>query len=158
MFSIGFLTGALALLCFVGVVTSIVRRRLSKQQNAKSFDQKGVFFAIGFVPMVLMALSSFRFSSPALMNFFAIIRNPFISFEIAFNTFAGFQEASLVMDFFTAVLLGSSVVITLSDEYDSLMSDRRSGGKMHSDVQFGLNTVDSADGAVYYLEFCRFLS
>ena len=159
MFSIGFLTGALALLCLIGIIVSIVKHRLSKDEKDKSSDLKGVFFAIGFLPMVFMTLSSFRGSSPVLTHFFAYIRNPFLSWEFTLDAFAGLSEFPVVMDLFTAIIFGSTVAITLSGDFDQLfVSDRISSGAGCSDILFGIKAPEHKEVSVSYLRFCRILS
>ena len=159
MISIGFLTGALALLCLIGIIVSIAKHKLTKEQDGKTSDLRGVFFAIGFVPMLLMTLSSFRINSPALTHFFAYIRNPFLSVEFTLDAFAGIGEFSFIMDFFTAVLFGSTVAITLAGSYEScLVADRVSGGAGRADVLFGVKDPEHKEVSVSYLRFCRILS
>lgn len=159
MLSTGFLTGALALLCLIAVIASIGKRKLSKDGKAKSADLKGVFFAIGFVPMVIMTISSFRFHSPVLSGFFAYIRNPFLSVEFTLDAFAGMGEFSFVIDFFTAILFGSTVAITLSSDFESLcVSDRVPGVPGHHNETFEVRDPENKEVAVSYLRYCRILS
>ena len=159
MLSTGFLTGALALLCLIALIVSIFKHKLSKEGKSKSSDLKGVFFAIGFVPMVIMTLSSFRFQSPTLANFFAYIRNPFFSVEFTLDAFASFGPFSFVIDFFTAILFGSTVAITISEAFEPrCVSDRISSGAGCSDILFGIKAPEHKEVSVSYLRFCRILS
>ena len=159
MISIGFLTGALALLCLVGIIVSVVKHRLSKGQDGKSSDLKGVFFAIGFLPMLLMTLSSFRVNSPLLTHFLAYVRNPFLSLEFTLDAFAGIGEFSFFMDFFTAVLFGSSVAVTLASSYASrCVTDLASVKAGRTDVLFGVKDPEHKEVSVSFLRFCRILS
>ena len=156
---IGFLTGALALLCLVEIVLSVVKHKLSKKEDHKSSDVKGVFFAIGFLPMVLMTLSSFRLHSPILTQFFAYIRNPFLSVEFTLDAFAGLGEFSFIMDFFTAILFGSTVAITLSGGLSArCVTDRISVGSERKDVLYGVKDSEPREVSASYLTFCRYLS
>jgi len=158
MFSTGFLTGALALLCLVVVIASIFKRKLSKVKN-KAFDLKGVFLAFGFLPMAIMTLFSFRFQSAVLTNFFAYLRTPFLSFEFAIDAFAGFGQVSFVMDFFTVIIFGSTVAIALSSDVDSrLVPDHISGGANRNTAVFGEENLEKKGVSVPYLTYCRFLS
>ena len=155
----GFLTGAVALLCFVEIIISIVKCKLSDKEGGKSLDLKGVFFAIGFLPMVLMTLSSFRVGSPFLTHLFAYIRNPFLSMEFALDAFAGLSEFSFIFDFFTAVLFGSTVAITLSGGFSSrCVTDRISVGSERKDVLYGVKDSEPREVSASYLTFCRYLS
>lgn len=159
MLSTGFLTGALALLCLIALIVSIFKHKLSKEGKSKSSDLKGVFFAIGFVPMVIMTLSSFRFQSPTLANFFAYIRNPFFSVEFTLDAFASFGPFSFVVDFFTAILFGSTVAITISEAFEPrCVSDRVSCGRGQSEGSVDIVSPEYEETAVSYLRYCRFLS
>ena len=159
MLSTGFLTGALALLCLIAVIISISKRKLSKDGKAKSADLKGVFFAIGFVPMVIMTISSFRAQSPVIFNFFAYIRNPFLSVEFTLDAFAGLGEFSFVIDFFTAILFGSTVALTLSNDFESLcVSDHIPGGAGHRNEVFEVRDPEHKEVTASYLRYCRILS
>ena len=159
MLSTGFLTGALALLCLIAVIVSISKRKLSKDGKAKSADLKGVFFAIGFVPMVIMTISSFRFQSPVISNFFAYIRNPFLSVEFTLDAFAGLGEFSFVIDFFTAILFGSTVALTLSSDFESLcVSDHVPGVRDQREISFEVKDPVHKEVSASYLRYCRILS
>jgi len=159
MFSTGFLTGALALLCLIGIIVSIVKHRLNKDEKGKSSDLQGVFFAIGFLPMIFMTLSSFRSYSASLTQFFACIRNPFLSFEFTLNAVTGLSEFSFVLDFFTAIIFGSTVAITLSGDLDHRqLSDHVSGGAGRGDVVYGVLDPEHKEVSVSYLRFCRIRS
>ncbi len=159
MSSTAFLTGALALLCLVAVIVSICKRKSSKNQKQNFSDLKGVFFAIGFLPMALMTLFSFRSQSPILANFFAYIRNPFLTVEFTLDAFAGFGNLPFVFDFFTAILFGSTVAITLSGDIDPLRaSDRVKSGAGNTDVSFGVVDPAHKEVSVSYLRYCRILS
>ena len=159
MLSTGFLTGALALLCLIALIVSMVRHKLSKEGKNKSSDLKGVFFAIGFLPMAIVTLSSFRFHSPAIANFFAFMRNPFLSIEFTLDAFAGLGEFSFVIDFFTAILFGSTVAITISEAFEpSCVSARVSDGRGRSEASFDVIEPEYKESAVSYLRYCRFLS
>lgn len=159
MSSTVFLTGALALLCLVAVVVSICKRKSSKKQKQNSSDLNGVFFAIGFLPMALMTLFSFRSQSPILANFFAYIRNPFLSVEFTLDAFAGFGNLPFVIDFFTAILFGSTVAITLSGDMDSLRTpDHVKNGAGNTDAVYDVVEPAHKEVSVSYLRYCRILS
>ena len=159
MLSTGFLTGALALLCLIALIVSMVRHKLSKEGKNKSSDLKGVFFAIGFLPMAIVTLSSFRFQSPAIANFFAYIRNPFLSVAFTLDAFAGIGEFSFVIDFFTAILFGSTVAITISEAFEPrCVSDCVACGRRRSEASFDVIDPEYKESAVSYLRYCRFLS
>ena len=159
MISIGFLTGALALLCLIGLVVTAIKHKLSKKGEGKSSDLKGVFFVIGFVPMLFVTLSSFRGHSAYLSQFFAYIRNPFLSMEFFFDALIGFDELPFVMDFFTAILFGSTVAITLSGDFEPrCVPDHLSGRAGNKDAFSDFNGSESREGSASYLTFGRYLS
>ena len=158
MSSTVFLTGALALLCLIALIVSVCKHKLSKEEKQKASGFGGVFFAIGFVPMALMTLSSFRAQSPILANFFAYFRTP-LSFEFTLDAVVGVGNLSFVIDFFTAILFGSTVAIALSGDFEPLRtSDHISGGAGQKDVAFCVNNVEHKELTVSYLKFCRILS
>ena len=159
MISIGILTGALALLCLVGGVVSAIKHRLSKKEDGKSSGLKGVFFVIGFFPMLFVTLSTFRGHSAYLTQFFAYIRNPFPSVEFLFDSFIGFSELPVVLDFFTAIVFGSTVAITLSGGFaPRCVPDHISGRAGHDAFVFNFKGTEPREVSAPYLTFCRYLS
>ena len=157
MISVGFLTGALALLCLIGVIVSAAKHKPSKEKKSKSSDVKGMVFAIGFFPMLLMTLSSFRAHSAYLTQFFAYFRNPILSAEIV-DTFLGLGEFPIVLDFFTAIIFGSSVALALSGGLKARVSKHIVDRASQRKVNFDMKDTESHEISASYLTFCRYLS
>ena len=159
MISIGILTGALALLCLIGGIVYVIRHKLSKKEGGKSSGLKGIVFVLGFFPMLFMSLSSFRTHSAYLTQFFAYVRNSFVSVEFLFDSFFGFGELSVVLDFFTAIIFGSTVAITLAGGLEPrCVADHLSGKGRRDRAVIDLKDTESREVSASYLTFCRYLS
>lgn len=155
----GFLIGAVALLCLVVIALVIMKHKSFKEESSRGADLKGVFFAIGFLPMLVMALSSIRSGSPFLTHLLAYIRNPFLTVEFAFDAFTGVSGFSFIMDFFTAVIFGSSVAITLAGGFASCHGEDHLSGRAHNPaVSYSSKETAPRETSASYLTFCRYLS
>ena len=158
MSSTVFLWGALALLCLVSVIISIVGHKQSKDGKCKPMGLGRIFLAIGFLPMAILTIFSSRFSNPIVLNFLAFVRNPFPVFDL-FGTFAGVGEVSFLMNILTAMIFSSTVVITISYDLDVLRQhDHDAVKKPHCKYDAVAQMSDHKEIAVPYIQYCRILS
>ena len=158
MACIGVLTGAVALLCLAKIVSSIVKRKLSKKEGGR-FSGLKVFFVLGFLQVTFLTVSSFRSGSPVLTHLLAFIRSPLLSSELFFDNLTELGELPFVTDLFTAIIFGSSVAITLSDDLDingvaPVVCEKKRGKA----AQFSLKDAALHEVSSSYLTFCRYLS
>ena len=134
MFSTIFLCGVVTLLCLSAVNLAAYTHRLFKVNRSRRLDLRSFFWAIGFLPMAIMTISNIGFGNPVLMNLLTVLRNPFLSIDVTIGAFAQIGEISFLMDFITAILVSSTVVITLShqsflEDGDAVCSVRGRGRK-----------------------------
>ena len=158
MSSTVFLCGALALLCLVSVIITVIGRKQSKDGKCKPMGLGRIFLAIGFLPMAFVTIFSTRFSNPYLLNFLAFVRNPLPVLDL-FGTFAGVGEVSFLMNILTAMIFSSTVAITISYDLDVLRQrDHDAVKKPHCKYNAVAQVSDHKEIAVPYIQFCRILS
>ena len=114
MFSTVILCGVVTLLCLSAVNLVAYTHRLFRVNRSRRLDFSSFVWAIGFLPMAIVTISNIGGGSPILLNFLTFLRNPFLSIDVTIGAFAQIGELSFLMDFITAIILGSTVVITLS--------------------------------------------
>lgn len=114
MFSTVFLCGVVTLLCLVAVNLAAYQHKLFRANRSRRLSLHRFFWAIGFLPVAIVTISNINFGNPVLLNFFAFFRNPFLTADLTFGAVAEAGEITFLMDFISAVLLSSTVVITLS--------------------------------------------
>ena len=146
MFSTIFLCGVASLLCLGVVKLAAYTHRLFKINRSRRLDLRRFFLAIGFLPMAIVTISNIGASNPALVNFLAFLRNPVLGIDVTIGAFAQLGEISFLMNFITAILLSSTVVITLSgkfalSEFGEQGSGRDSGGNHGVVAHFFQNRV-----------------
>ena len=158
MSSTVFLWGALALLCLVSVVIAIIGHKQSKEGKCKPIGLGRIFFAIGLLPMAIMTIVSSRVNNPVLLNFLLYIRNPLPMLDF-FGTFAGVGEVSFLMNILTAMIFGSTVVITISYDLEVLRHhDHDAVKKPHCKQNAVAQLPDHKEISVPYIQYCRILS
>ena len=159
MSSTVFLWGALALLCLVSLVITIVRHKQSKDDRCKSFGLGEAFLAFGVLPMAFVTIFGSYITNPAILNFIAFLRSPLISLDLTFGAFAGFGEVSFLMNFLTAIIFSSTVVITISKDLELLKHDDHIRTKKHDGKCRPVSeALDHKEISVSYIKFCRILS
>ena len=134
MFSTFFLCGVVTLLCIVVVNLAAYTHRLFKANRSRRLDLRRFFWAIGFLPVAIVTISNISFGNPVLLNALAFLRNPFLGIDVTIGAFAQIGEISFLMDFLTAILLSSTVVITLAGsatfaERDAALDVKKPCGK-----------------------------
>jgi len=114
MFSTVILCGVVTLLCLSGINLVAYTHRLFRANRSRRLDLSSFVWAIGFLPMAIVTISNIGFGNPILLNVLTFLRNPFLSIDVTIGAFAQIGEISFFMDFVTAILLGSTVAITIS--------------------------------------------
>jgi len=114
MFSTILLCGVVALLCISAVNLAAYTHKLFRVNRSRRLDLCSFVWAIGFLPMAIVTISNIGVGNPILLNLLTFLRNPFLSIDMTIGAFAQLGEISFLMDFITAILLSSTVVITLS--------------------------------------------
>ena len=114
MFSTVILCGVVTLLCLSGINLVAYTHRLFRVNRSRRLDLSSFVWAIGFLPMAIVTISNIGVGNPILLNLLTFFRNPFLSIDMTIGAFAQLGEISFLMDFITAILLSSTVVITLS--------------------------------------------
>ena len=159
MFSTIVLCGVVTLLCLSAVTLAAYTRRLFKVNRSRRLDLCPFFWAIGFLPMAIVTISNIGVASPALLNLLTFLRNPFLSIEVTIGAFAQIGEISFLMNFITAILLSSTVVITLSRHYVAACGrDERAEDKTICKSKHSFETYEDAAPVRPYLSYCCFLS
>lgn len=158
MSSTVFLCGALALLCLVSLIITIIGRKQSKDGKCKPIGLGRIFLAIGFLPMAVVTIFSTRFTNPYILNLLAFLRNPLPMLDF-FGNFACVGEVSFLMNILTAMIFSSTVAITISYDLDVLRQhDHDAVKKPHCKYNAVAQLPDHKEIAVPYIEFCRILS
>ena len=114
MFSTILLCGVVTLLCLSAVNLAAYTHRLFRVNRSRRLDLSSFVWAIGFLPMAIVTISNIGVGNPLLLNLLTFLRNPFLSIDVTIGAFAQIGELSFLMDFITAILFSSTVVITLS--------------------------------------------
>ncbi len=158
MSSTVFLCGALALLCLVSVIITIIGHKQSKDGKCKPIGLGRIFLAIGFLPMAIVTIFNTRFNNPYIINLLAYLRSPLPIMDV-FGTFAGVGEVSFLMNILTAMIFSSTVVITITYDLDLLRHrDHDAVKKTHCKKNAVAQLPDHKEVAVPYIQFCRILS
>ena len=152
------LCGVVTLLCLTTVNIAVVMCRLFTKERSRRLSLSGFFWAIGFLPMAIVTISNLSFGNPVLLNILAFFRNPFLSVDLTLGAFAGFGEISFLMDLVTAVLLSSTMVITLSA--DTLIFAHEANGTAKHRYDKDEPSLDPTERreVVPYIRYCRILS
>ena len=160
MFQTVFLCGVVTLLCLTAVSLAGYKLKLSKERRSKRLGLSRFFWAIGFLPVAIVTISNISFGNPVLTSLLAFFRNPFLTLDFTLGAFAQIGEISFLMDFITAILLTSTVVISLTDNDPtlSLPDARRAAKERTCKGRLSFATPISPEGALSYIRFCRILS
>lgn len=108
------LCGVCTLLSLVAISVVTYTHRLFKANRSRRLDLRPFFWAIGFLPMAIVTISNIKFGSPTLLNFLSYLRNPFLGIDMTIGAFAQIGEISFLMDCLTAILVTSTMLVTLS--------------------------------------------
>ena len=103
-----------ALLSVAAIILGTYALRLRRENKSKRLSLGSVFLALGFLPMALVMFADLKRGSLPIFSYLTYFRNPFFMTDLTFDLFAQIGEISFLMDFITAILLSSTVVITLS--------------------------------------------
>ena len=160
MFQSVFLCGVVTLLCLTAVSLAGYKLKLSKERRSKRLGLSRFFWAIGFLPVAIVTISNISFGSPVLTTILAYLRNPFLALDVTLGAFAQMGEISFLMDFITAILVSSTVVISLTGNDPTLSTpDARRLAKEHTCKGRVVASVPvSQESTLPYIRFCRILS
>ena len=160
MFQTVFLCGVVTLLCLTAVSLASYLLKLTKERRSRRLDLSPFFWAIGFLPVAIVTISNISFGTPALTTALTFLRNPLLTMDLTFGAFAQLEEISFLMDFITAILLTSTVVISLTRKDPTLNApDARRVAKDSTCKGRAVSVLGvSQESDFTYIRFCRILS
>jgi len=114
MFSAVIISAIAAVLSVAAIILGTYLFKLSKENKKTRIPLRGVFLALGFLPMALIMFSDIRHGGVPAMNYIQYFRTTFLV-DISPEIFASFGELSVLIDFFSTLTVTALVVMSVSE-------------------------------------------